>query len=367
MPGIGHRPRVHDPGRSLRLQARRMRIDIVVGRRWHAPQLAGALVQLGHDVRVVSTDTFDAPNVRLPLRTALRAGERLEFGSALSRSAFGVAAAAIVRRGSLCIGWSSYTAPTLATRRGHDVILVRGSHHIRRQRDLLGPAGPTTAIVRLEEFEYARALMVSVPTQEIASDPYFSQSGANAAVAPYGFPSRLASSSLNLSPSPRRVLFAGEIGHRKGFDLLLEAFGQQSPDFEFALAGPTRLNAADFPAHWRYLGVLSAAGVQAAMRDSSCLVLPSREEGMARVGQEAMAAGCPVIATPRSGLGKWIREGAGVVLPDEPSGEHIRAAVSWVLQGGPGMRRTSYDVAGSWTWTDHASLVLDQFGALKSA
>jgi len=116
------------------------------------------------------------------------------------------------------------------------------------------------------------------------------------------------------------ALFLGPIVHRKGIDLLLEAWrtlAARWPDLHLVLAGP-RLNlasptkanfddlimalvkASDAEDRVHFTGMVEEP--EAYMRAADLFVFPSRREGMPNVVPEAMATGLPVIMTPFQGL-----------------------------------------------------------------
>jgi glycosyltransferase involved in cell wall biosynthesis len=338
-----------------------VRIDVVVGRTWHAGSLATALADLGHDVRLTTADrSFVVPATRIPMQSLFRAGRILAPTIAPINLAFGGLAASRIRRCDLIIAWSSFALPLLYFRRKTPTVVVRGSHHIRRQAQLLGPdSGPSSAIVRLEEAEYRRAAFVSVPTAEIAADPLFPARGALALECPYGFPTPSVTPRMR-PPSRPRILFAGEIGYRKGIDRLAAAFGEPTQDFDVVLAGPLGVKSASLPRHWRHLGILRHHELQLEMSRSTCLALPSREEGMARVGQEALSVGLPVIATPEAGLSRWLQDGAGVLVSSKAGALELMSAARLVIDNGESMRSRAVEASGRWDWRAHAELLLSQ-------
>lgn len=119
--------------------------------------------------------------------------------------------------------------------------------------------------------------------------------------------------------SRNQVLFAGEIGRRKGVDVLLEAWRTVvavCPETSLRLVGPIAEPdlLAQLPEGVVYGGVLDRDGVMDAL-DGSCLaVLPSRAEAMPMFILEAMAAGVPVVATP-VGAVESVVGGAGRIVP----------------------------------------------------
>jgi glycosyltransferase involved in cell wall biosynthesis len=120
------------------------------------------------------------------------------------------------------------------------------------------------------------------------------------------------------NPKPFRILFAGEIGLRKGVLYLLQAWEKlKLPDAELILIGPVadvEERLAQSKARFRLLPVLPQAELVSYYQNASVFVFPSLIEGSARVIQEAMACGLPIITTPNSG--SIVQDGVeGFVVP----------------------------------------------------
>lgn len=107
---------------------------------------------------------------------------------------------------------------------------------------------------------------------------------------------------------PLRLLFAGEIGQRKGADVLFRALSTlKGVDWKMDLIGAiTPAIAAgwskflsDSRVTWH--GTVRIRELAALMSRAEVFVFPSLAEGSARVVAMAMAAGCYVITTPNSG------------------------------------------------------------------
>ena len=215
--------------------------------------------------------------------------------------------------------------------RGGRYICDRGSTHQRYQMLLLADEYsrvgipfmplPERSIVR-EEHEYAQADAITVPSRFAARS--FIECGVAASkvhVIPYGVDldhfSRRAP-----RDSSFRILFVGQLGVRKGIGYLLKAFRRASiPGAQLVLAGSSssetkallqgdNLKDVEFP------GILTREGVALEMSRASVLVLPSIEEGLAMVQAEALACGCPVIATANSGAVDLFEHGKeGFIVP----------------------------------------------------
>lgn len=135
---------------------------------------------------------------------------------------------------------------------------------------------------------------------------------------------------LGISPGTLLIGGAGHLAPRKGFDLLLRAFASAAlPDARVVIAGGGG-HLADLQALAAELGVTDRVHFLGHREDgpdviAGCdvFVLGSRNEGMANVMLEAMAAGVPVIATDVSGVRRALDAEPGtppagwIVPPDD--------------------------------------------------
>jgi glycosyltransferase involved in cell wall biosynthesis len=100
---------------------------------------------------------------------------------------------------------------------------------------------------------------------------------------------------------PPVVFFAGEVGTRKGVDVLLDAWPavrSAAPDAQLVLAGLLRDLDPPPTEGVTLLGATDPGRVAELLHTCRCAVLPSRQEAMPMFLLEAMAAGVPVVATP---------------------------------------------------------------------
>ena len=104
---------------------------------------------------------------------------------------------------------------------------------------------------------------------------------------------------------PLRILFAGEVGLRKGLPYLLEAAKIIGDDCEVRIIGsmacPEKVFTNMLPRNARYLGVVSREEIVAQFHWADVFCFPSLVEGSAAVTYEALATGLPVITTKNSG------------------------------------------------------------------
>jgi glycosyltransferase involved in cell wall biosynthesis len=338
---------------------------------WHAPDLARGLQQLGHRVRIVGMSQ-DRPTTRLLTRATLRVAGRWPLTAPAITAPLGMTARLNVRSSPDAVfAWSSFALAS-EVRRQAPVVVVRGSTHIRTQRHLLAAAPPRSRpspmTVRLEEVEYRNADAVTVPTQQIADDPHWKRQHVCPIVTPYGFPGISSYGHPERHTTARdglRLVFGGAVSYRKGLDRLSSALRVRPPSVSsFELFGNLSegIDSRSLPEWWTLRGHAPRAEWQDALNQAHLLVLPSREEGMARVGQEAMACGVPVIATPESGLGLWLGEGGGIEMPHQDWVPSLSTVLARVQAEWTHFSSRAAATAESWTWRDHASLLLAQIG-----
>lgn len=130
---------------------------------------------------------------------------------------------------------------------------------------------------------------------------------------------------MSVQPRPRRqremntVVFAGEVGRRKGVDTLLAAWPLVHADHPHAclrLIGPVAdaTLVEQLPTGALVEGPQPRAYVRAALETATVAVLPSRAEALPMFVLEAMAAGIPVVATPVGAVADAV-EDAGIIVP----------------------------------------------------
>ncbi|EQB04472.1 hypothetical protein L288_13850 [Sphingobium quisquiliarum P25] len=208
----------------------------------------------------------------------------------------------------------------------------RGSTHIRFQDSILKeeyarwdipyqPIDPR--VVAKEEAEYANADIITVPSQFCFQT--FIDAGVpteRIRIIPYG--GRLDRFAPTGEPDPDAftVLFVGNVTIRKGIAYLLQAFaalphpakrlkiiGAIDPEVE-PLLRKMPLDSVDF------LGSVPNISLPGHYSSADVMVLPSLEEGLALVMAEAMACGCPVIASANTGALNLFTDGVeGRIVP----------------------------------------------------
>lgn len=112
------------------------------------------------------------------------------------------------------------------------------------------------------------------------------------------------------------IVFAGEIGLRKGADVLHRAWqlvAQRRPAARCLMVGPVH----DFaPPHAERLEVLppvNATEMKNLLQRARVVVLPARAEGMPMVLTEAMSLGRPFVSTPVGGIPELASQGGTLV------------------------------------------------------
>jgi glycosyltransferase involved in cell wall biosynthesis len=170
------------------------------------------------------------------------------------------------------------------------------------------------------------------PTRKCAIVPYGVDTGRFSPAAP------LAGQS---SARRLRVLFAGEVGLRKGAPYLLEALRQLGPEeVEARLAGGIVLSSeklAPYSDVANFLGPVPRSQMPALYQWADVFVLPSLFEGSATVVYEALAAGVYVITTPNAGSVLSGASAFGEIVPIR-SVEAIAAALRRRRDVGPAAR-----------------------------
>jgi glycosyltransferase involved in cell wall biosynthesis len=236
--------------------------------------------------------------------------------------------------------WTHEALRTLraATRSRAVAVLERNYAHPRHSREILeaeyaaaGIRWPGRAWPGLSRYDHwARELTVAVEEIEEADVVLVPAEFTRDTMIAQGVPAekiRVLPRGVDckrLEPGPRdarpfRALFIGQVCFRKGIRYLLEAWRRlRLPDAELILVGSVHDEVRSVLASYRDLPGLRVEGFArdpaSSYRGASVFVLPTLDEGSAKVTAEAMAAGLPVITTPEAG--SLVQDGeSGLLVP----------------------------------------------------
>jgi starch synthase len=220
-----------------------------------------------------------------------------------------------------------------AKRRGAKYVCDRGSSHIRFQGQILAEeydrqgiyfSGIDPRIVAREEAEYDLADAITLPST--FSVGTFLKLGVHAhklRLAPYGVDLSMFHPTSAPTHNEFRVLFVGAISVRKGVQYLLDAFDQlEHKHKHLTLVGSIaaelkplvdRLRSRDDVS---IMGHVARSHLKDIMSTSHVMVLPSIEDGFGLVQAQAMACGCPVVASANTGASDLFTDGIeGFIIP----------------------------------------------------
>ena len=218
--------------------------------------------------------------------------------------------------------------------RGAKFVCDRGSSHIRAQDDLLREehalwntpfVGIDPRTIAREESEYEEADCITVPSTFVYRT--FVEQGIPANKL------RLLSYGVNLSqfqpvdkPDPQRfdMLFVGGMSLQKGVQYLVQAYQKiNHPAKSLTFAGSPSASLIKaltarglWPEDAIVLGHMPQTELKQIMSRSHVLVLPSIQDGFGMVMAQAMACGCPVVASNHTGAEDLMTNGLeGFIVP----------------------------------------------------
>ena len=145
-------------------------------------------------------------------------------------------------------------------------------------------------------------------------------------------------------PFNRFVLALGRVVHKKGFDLLLDAFARLArPGLGLVIGGdgperePLLRRAAELGLGGRVAlpGALSRGQVAWATAHADVFVLPSRVEPFGIVVLEALRGGSPVVVSSRGGANEIVTDGREGLVVDPYDAPALAAAIERMLDAPP--------------------------------
>jgi alpha-maltose-1-phosphate synthase len=265
-----------------------------------------------------------------------------------------------------------------AKKRGAKYICDRGSSHIRFQdqvlleeydRQGLPCSGIDPRVIEAEEAEYDLADAITVPST-FARDTFIGAGVRSQKVKalPYGVDLGRYHAVSAPPPNEFRILFAGTICVRKGIRYLLDAYEKLvHPGKKLFFAGAVEPRLEPLLSKLRgrqdivFTGHLTQKQIIKVMSESHVLVLPSVEDGFGLVLAQAMACGCPIIASTNTGGPDLIDDGVeGFVVPirssDAIAGQLQRLADNPDLRALMSQRSVArVRSLGGWDWYGDAA------------
>lgn len=138
------------------------------------------------------------------------------------------------------------------------------------------------------------------------------------------------------------ILYSGRLDYRKGlFDLIESSkiICQVHPEISFVLTGKgilieklkKRVNESGLKKNFNFVGFVSREKLIQLYQQATIYVLPSHYEGLPTVLLEAMACGCPIVATSVSGNLDVLTQGHDGILVPPKSPDKIAEAVLKLL------------------------------------
>jgi glycosyltransferase involved in cell wall biosynthesis len=173
-------------------------------------------------------------------------------------------------------------------------------------------------------------------------------------------------------PKSVRFVCIGTVCVRKGHQYLFRAFEKLRrilPDAELVCVGGYKDDFAKERGRWEgsftLYDKLSPDEVAEILKSSTAFILPSLEEGFARVISEAMAVGLPIIASYESGASTVVRDGEEgyIIRPQDIDAlAEVMIRVANDLELNQRMAEASYQKGSiSNTWLDYGDRLLAEY------
>jgi glycosyltransferase involved in cell wall biosynthesis len=160
---------------------------------------------------------------------------------------------------------------------------------------------------------------------------------------PFGYFRSTPRVKVDPSRETANLVYIGQLVHRKGIDILLQAvapIARRFPDMRLSVIGmgpeyasiSAKVRENGLANHVMFEGVKPSAHIHERLQQASVLILPSRWDGWGLVINEALAAGIPVIASDRCGAADLIVSGMNGYVFRSESVDSLRSCISAFLE-----------------------------------
>jgi glycosyltransferase involved in cell wall biosynthesis len=190
-------------------------------------------------------------------------------------------------------------------------------------------------------------------------------------VNPFGVDTQLFRPRTQLPARPKYIS-VGTICVRKGFQYLFQAFERvkkEIPEAELIVVGgykrDFRMQRPRWEGSFTHFPQVSHQQLAEILLTCTAFVIPSTEEGLARVIPEAMAGGLPIIATHESGATTLVRDGMeGIIIP----AQNVTAIANAMIrlwrdaELNTAMGRAAYDAGARHnSWQDYGDRLIAEY------
>jgi glycosyltransferase involved in cell wall biosynthesis len=192
---------------------------------------------------------------------------------------------------------------------------------------MLGWRGPLRRIKSAWHYWPRRRRMLGLLAMGEVAEKFYTDIGIpEARIYPYAYQSPFSSNTDEPAQVAGRLIYFGQLSHRKGVDILLKALAGIRHPFQLDVIGDgperTSLEALtrqlSLGGKINFVGTLPSAELQRRLPGYALSIVPSRFDGWGMAVNESLQAGLPVLVSDRVGAAELVAaSGAGAVYPME--------------------------------------------------
>jgi glycosyltransferase involved in cell wall biosynthesis len=192
---------------------------------------------------------------------------------------------------------------------------------------MLGWRGPMRRIKSAWNYWPRRRRMLGLLAMGRIAEKFYAGIGIpESRVYPYAYQSPFSSDTAEAAQGACRLVYFGQLSHRKGVDILLKALAGIRHPFQLDVVGdgPERASLEALTCRLglevkvSFVGTLPSAELQRRLPNYALSIVPSRFDGWGMAVNESLQAGLPVLVSDRAGAAELVSaSGAGEVYPME--------------------------------------------------
>ncbi len=190
---------------------------------------------------------------------------------------------------------------------------------------MLGWRGPLRRIKSAWHYWPRRSRMLGLLAMGMIAEKFYAEIGIpEIRIYPYAYQSAFSSDTAEAAQGACRLVYFGQLSHRKGVDILFKALAGIRRPFQLDVIGdgPKRTTLEvltrqlGLEGKINFVGTLPSAELQRRLPSYALSIVPSRFDGWGMAVNESLQAGLPVLVSDRVGAAELVSaSGAGAVYP----------------------------------------------------